>query len=117
MEMKLVDGDYVPDIWGGFERVTDGEEILQRVLFKLRCRKGGFAPLPEIGSRLYLLGREKAQNMSAAARQYIFEALADEDDIEVNGVSAERKDDEAVYVRAEITYKDGLTAAVVMKQG
>lgn len=117
MEMKLIDGDYVPDMWGGFERVTGERELLQRVLFKLQCRRGGFAPMPELGSRLYLLGREKKKDMVATARQYIIEALSDEDSVEVTGVSVEQADGEAIYVSAELTCSNGSTATVVVRQG
>lgn len=116
MEMKLIDGDYVPDMWGGFERVTGERELLQRVLFKLQCRRGGFAPMPELGSRLYLLGREKKRDMSAAARQYVIEALSDEDGIEVTGAAVEQTDSGVIYVRAELTCSGGTTATVVVKQ-
>ena len=116
MEMKLIDGDYVPDMWGGFERVVGERELLQRVLFKLQCRRGGFAPVPELGSRLYLLGREKKGDMSAAARQYIIEALSDEDGIEITGVTVEQTGSGGIYVSAELTCSSGITATVVVKQ-
>ena len=38
---------------------------------------GSFPILPELGSRLYLLGREKPADRTAAARQYAQEALAE----------------------------------------
>ena len=56
MEMRLVDGRYVPDDFGGFETVTGAEETLERALYKLKARRGGFALMPELGSRLWLRG-------------------------------------------------------------
>lgn len=48
---------------------------MQRALFKLSCRRGSFPFLPELGSRLYALGREKPAASSDCARQYAAEAL------------------------------------------
>ena len=87
MEMRLVDGRYVPDGVGGFETVSGAEEILERALFKLRARRGGFALMPELGSRLYLLHRTKPSARTAAARQYIAEALSDEPELVLTDVA------------------------------
>lgn len=87
MELMLRDGDYVPDGNGGFCRVEEGEALLQRVLWKLSIRRGSFPFLPELGSRLFTLGREKPSVRPALARQYVSEALADEPDLEVTGVT------------------------------
>jgi hypothetical protein len=78
MEMKFVDGDYVPDGRGGFETVSSAEELINRVAFKLKARRGGFPLMPDLGSRLHLLGREKPSNRANAAKSHIAEALADE---------------------------------------
>ena len=59
MELKLRDGDYVPDGAGGFVRCAGAEGVLQRALFLLTCRRGAFALLPDVGSRLYTLAGEK----------------------------------------------------------
>lgn len=83
MELFLQNGDYLPDGNGGFVRATGGEEILQRVLFKLTARKGAFPLLPELGSRLYTLPQHKPEEWSMLARQYVTEALADEDSLNV----------------------------------
>ena len=58
MEAKLCNGDYIADGLGGVERCAGADALLERVLFRLTARRGQFAPLPELGSRLYLLGRE-----------------------------------------------------------
>ena len=78
MEMKLSDGRYVPDGLGGFEAVTGMEETLARVLFCLTAHRGAFPLMPELGSRLYLLGQYKPSARAAAARQFVSEALAGE---------------------------------------
>ena len=78
MELKLEQGDYVPDGAGGFETLDGAQALLARVLFRLTARRGQFPFLPELGSRLYLLGRETGANRLTAARQYVAEALAQE---------------------------------------
>ena len=84
MELKIRNGDYVPDGAGGLQRVSGKEELLQRVLFRLTARRGGFAPLPALGSRLYLLGREKPASRQAAAKKYVAEALDGEAGVTVS---------------------------------
>ena len=76
MELKLKDGDYVPDGVGGFVRCTGRQALLAEALFRLVCRRGSFPPMPDLGSTLYLLGREKPARRDTAARQAAEEALA-----------------------------------------
>ena len=78
MELQIQNGDYVPDGLGGFRRLTGGEALLQRVLFRLVPRRGAFPFMPELGSRLYLVLREKPAARQALAEQYVAEALAGE---------------------------------------
>ncbi len=78
MELWIKDGDYVPDSNGGFAVLQGAEALVQRVLFRLCARRGSFPMLPTLGSRLYLLGREKKSGRLAAAREYVEEALAEE---------------------------------------
>lgn len=79
MEWKLADGDYVPDGSGSLTALTGGEEVLARVLYRLTARRGALPFLPELGSRLYQLGREKPSARQALAAQYVTEALREED--------------------------------------
>ena len=53
MEWKLVNGDYVPYGTGGLTALTEGEEVLARVLYRLTARRGALPFLPRLGSRLY----------------------------------------------------------------
>ena len=78
MEVKIQNGDYVPDGLGGVVRCQGTDSLLERVLFRLTARRGGFPPLPQLGSRLYLLSREPVAQRLSAARQYVAEALAEE---------------------------------------
>ena len=76
MENLCVNGDYVPDGFGGFTRLQGTQALLARALFKLSCRRGSFPFLPELGSRLYALGQEKPTARNDCARQYAAEALS-----------------------------------------
>lgn len=86
MELKIVDGDYVPDGAGGLCRLSGGEEVLARVLYRLSARRGGLPFLPSLGSRLYLVLREKPSERRALAAQYVAEALKEETDLRVTAV-------------------------------
>ncbi len=78
MELLLKDGDYVSDGAGGQVRLEGEEALLQRVLFRLTARRGGFPLMPELGSRLYALGQERGGWRLPAARQYVVQALQEE---------------------------------------
>lgn len=109
MELMVRDGDYVPDGNGGFLRVTEGEELLQRVLWKLSIPRGSFPLLPGLGSELYLLGRAKPSQRSALARQYVAQALSDETGLEILQVTLE----EDGHLLVELSWQgETLTAAV-----
>lgn len=90
MERKLINGDYVPDGTGGLTALNGSEEVLARVLYRLTARRGALPFLPELGSRLYLLGREKPSLRQSLAAQYVAEALKDETDLEVQSVELEQ---------------------------
>lgn len=92
MAMQLVDGDYVSDERGGFGKVIGTDAVMQRILLKLKARRGEFPLMPEFGSRLYLLPREKSSAWQRAAEQYVSEALADERDVEILKVFVEEED-------------------------
>ena len=86
MELKLVNGDYVSDGNGAMVRLTGAEEMLGRVLYRLTARRGGLPFLPELGSRLYLVMRERPSARQALAAQYVAEALREETELSVTGV-------------------------------
>lgn len=79
MELFLKNGDYMPDGKGSFQRAQGAEALLQRVLFKLTVRRGSFPFLPELGSELYRLTREKPSAWQGLARQYAVQALMGEE--------------------------------------
>ena len=81
-----MDGDYVPDGMGGLTALSGGEEVLARVLYRLTARRGALPFLPNLGSRLYQLGRERPSARQALAVQYVSEALRKESALTVQAV-------------------------------
>lgn len=94
MELKIRNGDYVPDGAGQLQRCGGGEEVLARVLFRLTVRRGAFPFLPGLGSRLYTVMREKPAFRQALAAQYVEEALREESDVKVTGVDWQEMDEQ-----------------------
>lgn len=86
MELELKDGRYVAGRWGGVSTVSGQEEKIQRIMMRLAAHRGGFLPMPHYGSRIYTLGGVKASGRDAAARQFVHEALAEEDGVTVTEV-------------------------------
>ena len=105
MELKLQNGDYVPNGAGGLERVTGREELLQRVLFRLVARRGAFPFQPALGSRLWQLGRTSAAARQSAAEQYVAEALEEETGLRVDAVALEERNGGVTELTAEMTYE------------
>ena len=102
MERKLIEGDYVPDGAGGLTTLTGSEEVLARALYRLTARRGGLPFLPELGSRLYQVLREKPSARQALAAQYAAEALEEETDLKLSGVEwQDTEDGGRVVVRLE----------------
>ena len=113
MELMLRGGGYVPDGRGGLRRAEGSDAVLQRVLWKLTVRRGSFPFLPGLGSRLYLLNREKPGDRRVLARQYVAEALAGEADLTVREVSLEGE-----RLRVDLTWRgEPLSAGVALGGG
>ena len=100
MELKIKDRDYVADGAGGLVRVSGWDELLERVLFKLSVRRGSFALAPELGSKL------------TAAKQYVAEALADEEGLSVTGMELAEKNG-FLELRVLLRYENETGEAVV----
>lgn len=108
---RLRDGDYCPDRTGGFQQVSGGEALLERVLFKLTVHRGSFPFLPELGSRLYLLPRAKSSVREMLGVSYAAEALTGEN-VTVTGVKWEEAGNHlTVYLRWQ---GENLTAEVAV---
>ena len=94
MALAMRGGDYVSDGKGGLVRCQGAQEVLERLLWKLTVRRESFPFMPELGSRLHLLGRAAPAQRRALAEQYVIEALADEE-VEVTGVELGESGDAA----------------------
>lgn len=114
MEARIHNGDYIPDGLGGVVRCQGADALLERVLFRLTARRGGLPVLPELGSRLYLLGREPAAQRLSAARLYVAEALAEED-VTVTGVALTPEEQDRMRLTVSLEYQgEDLSAALVV---
>lgn len=116
MELKIKDRDYVADGMGGLVRVSGWDELLERVLFKLSVRRGSFSLLPELGSKLHLLRREKGGNRTSAAKQYAAEALADEAGLTVTD-AALREENGVLALAVTLRYDAEETTLRVTMEG
>ena len=104
MEARIHNGDYIPDGLGGIVRCQGADALLERVLFRLTAHRGGLPPLPRLGSRLYLLGREPAARRLSAARQYVAEALAEEP-VEVTDVALSPEERDRIRMTVRLDYQ------------
>lgn len=104
MELLLKDGDYQPDGKGGFRTVDGAGAVLQRVLFLLAVKRGSFPFLPEMGSRLGELTREKPSARLSLARQYAAEALRGLEGVEVTGAELADGGDGKLNVKIQLIW-------------
>ena len=116
MELKLKDRDYVPNGSGGFERVEGARAVLARVLFRLSARRGALPFLPELGSRLHEVLREKPAARLAAAKQYVAQAL-EQEDVEITDVKLTDTEQGAQLVVSLVWQGEELTVSTQVKGG
>ena len=113
MELLLRDGDYVPDGKGGLLGLTGGQEVLQRVLFRLQARREVLPFLPELGSQLYRLTREKSSARQAVAQRYVAQALEAEPGVAVQQVELTDLEDGRLLLKVMLEWQgQSLTANV-----
>jgi len=105
MELLIRDGDYVPDGTGSFQRLEGAQELLERVIFRLVARRGGMPFLPELGSQLYTLGREKPSERRGLATQYVTQALAQEPGLSVEQVELAERADGRLNLRVHLNWQ------------
>lgn len=105
MELKIIGGDYAVSE-GRLCSVSGADEILQRVLMKLTAKRGGFPPMPDFGSRLYLLPGVKKTERAALCEAFIAEALTGEQEVAVSSVSLSEVGDE-IRIALSLRYKGG----------
>ena len=116
MELKLKDRDYVPNGSGGVERVEGARAVLARVLFRLSARRGALPFLPELGSRLHEVLREKPAARLAAAKQYVAQAL-EQEDVEITDVKLTDTEQGAQLVVSLVWQGEELTVSTQVKGG
>lgn len=117
MGLVLKDGDYVRSGDGAFRTAVGDEEVLQRVLWLLSVRRGSFPFLSEMGSRLFLLPREKPGNRLSAAKQYVEEALSGEPGLKVTDVALNEGEGGAIGLTVYMEYRGEALSGVVTVAG
>ena len=105
MTLKIQNGDYVTDGCGGLERMEGTQALLQRVLCRLKARRGQFPFLETLGSRLWQLGQVSSGQRQAGAEQYVAEALAEEPGMQVERVTIADSGSGGVTLTAELTWE------------
>ena len=107
MELKFVDGKYVPGAYGGLEPVRGRDELLQRALMRLSAARGGFVLMPEFGSSLHTLFSVKKSQRAAQAHRMVYEALAPETELEVTDVEYRETGGGTAVVRVRLALAGG----------
>ena len=97
MSLLLKDRDYVADGNGGVAVVQGGEALLN-------AQRGSFSFLPDLGSRMGELRREKPSAWEVLARQFAVEALDGLEDVTVTG-AAVRQERDALMVSVELLWR------------
>lgn len=105
-ENKRAGNDYVSDECGGVVVLGGAQALLQRALFLLQVRRGSFPFLPELGSQMYLLGREKPSARQAVALAYAKQALQPLP-LTVEAATVTEAASEGLAVRLDLRTEDG----------
>lgn len=116
MSLLLNERDYVADGNGGVTVVRDGEAMINEVLFRLTARRESFPFLPELGSRMGQLRREKPSAWETLARQFAAEALAGLDGVTVTGAAVRRERD-ALTVTVELLWQGTALSVTAQLEG
>ena len=116
MSLLLKERDYAADGNGGVTVVRDGDALVNEVLFRLTARRGSFPFLPELGSRMGQLRREKPSAWETLARQFAAEALGGMDGVTVTGAAVRREQD-ALMVTVELLWQDTLLSVTAQLEG
>lgn len=103
-EPILQNGDY--RLSGGNIQYAEGEEaLLERVMFRLRARRGRFPFCDGLGSRLWQLSSLSPSQRPSAAEQYVAEALADEP-VQVERVEVTERTDGTAALTVILLWED-----------
>ena len=107
MELRIENGRYVERRHGGLETVSGAEELAQRIIMKLSCRRGSFLPLPDFGSRLHLLHGAKPSERHAAAQLYVAEALSGERELALWDMEITQESEHSISLSLLFEYRGG----------
>ena len=116
MSLLLKNRDYVADGNGGVAVVSDGDELLDEVLFRLTARRESFPFLPRLGSRMHLLRRARPSERESLALQYAVEALEELDDVAVTGVELHQEGD-ALWVGVQLLWQGTRLSVTAQLEG
>lgn len=116
MSLRLRNRDYEVKHGRVTAAADEGEALLDEVLFRLTVRRGSFPFLPELGSRMYQLTREKPTAWESLAGQYAAEALAELPDLTVTGTRVNRTDS-GVSVAVELLWSGRPMTVAVQLEG
>ncbi len=116
MSLLLKDRDYAAGENGAAAVAADGEALMGEVLFRLTARRGSFPFLPELGSRMHQLRREKPSGWDSLARQFAVEALAGLPGVAVTGAKVTQEGD-ALCVAVELLWRgEGLRVTAQLEE-
>ena len=87
--------------------VSGGEALVNEVLFRLTAKRGSYPLMPELGSCLYLLRREKPTARKSLACQYAAQALEGLNDLRVVGADVTETGD-CLLVTVELEWQGDL---------
>lgn len=116
MSLLLKERDYAADGNGGVTVVQGGDALVNEVLFRLTARRGSFPFLPELGSRMGQLRREKPSAWETLARQFAAEALAGLDGVTVTGAAVRRERD-ALMMTVELLWENTVLSVTAQLEG
>jgi len=116
MSLLLKGRDYAADGNGGIAVVRGAEALLGEVLFRLTARRGSFPFLPELGSRMGQLRREKPSAWEVLAQQFAVEALDGLDDVTVTGAVVRRERD-ALMVTVDLLWQGEQLSVTAQLEG
>lgn len=116
MSLLLNKRDYVADGNGGVVVVRDGEAMINEVLFRLAARRESFPFLPQLGSRMGQLRREKPSAWQTLAQQFAVEALAGLEGVTVTGAAVRREQD-ALTVTVDLLWQGTALSVTTQLEG
>lgn len=98
IDFKISGRDLEQTPYNDIKKIKDMEAKKQIILNRLTIRLGSFIYDEALGSRLYLLLREKPSNVNEKANLYVREALESEEDLTVERVEVKWLDKKKILI-------------------